>query len=89
MEVVEGKLRPMLPHEDNDQLGELINLVSQSWDQDASAGPSFARIASAFVSSRSSRRCHDFCFQSVARCIAIATPSEVQIGPRPVREHIA
>ncbi|KAJ6745816.1 hypothetical protein OIU74_028475 [Salix koriyanagi] len=71
MEVVEGKLRPMLPHEDNDQLGELINLVSQSWDQDASAGPSFARIA------------------SVARCIAIATPSEVQIGPRPVREHIA
>ncbi|KAG5244088.1 serine/threonine-protein kinase [Salix suchowensis] len=42
----QGKLRPMLPHEDNDQLGEFINLVSQSWDQDASAGPSFARIAS-------------------------------------------
>ncbi|KAF9680964.1 hypothetical protein SADUNF_Sadunf06G0176300 [Salix dunnii] len=46
MEVAEGKLRPMLPHEDNDQLGELINLISQSWDQDASGRPSFARITS-------------------------------------------
>ncbi|KAL9400022.1 hypothetical protein Peur_008983 [Populus x canadensis] len=46
MEVAEGKLRPMLPHEDNDQLGELIDLISQSWDQDASVRPSFATITS-------------------------------------------
>ncbi|KAJ6914773.1 hypothetical protein NC651_016910 [Populus alba x Populus x berolinensis] len=46
MEVAEGKLRPMLPHEDNDELGELIDLISQSWDQDASVRPSFATITS-------------------------------------------
>ncbi|KAG6770479.1 hypothetical protein POTOM_026163 [Populus tomentosa] len=46
MEVAEGKLRPMLPHEDNDQLGELIDLIPQSWDHDASVRPSFATITS-------------------------------------------
>ncbi|KAJ6924297.1 hypothetical protein NC652_017548 [Populus alba x Populus x berolinensis] len=46
MEVAEGKLRPMLPHEDNDQLGELIDLISQSWDHAASVRPSFATITS-------------------------------------------
>lgn len=43
MEVAEGNLRPMLPKK-NDQLGELIDLICLSWDQDASVRPSFATI---------------------------------------------
>ncbi|XP_065851217.1 serine/threonine-protein kinase STY46-like [Euphorbia lathyris] len=45
MEVAEGYLRPMLP-EDNGKLGELINLICLSWDQDASVRPTFATITS-------------------------------------------
>ncbi|KAJ9168172.1 hypothetical protein P3X46_019731 [Hevea brasiliensis] len=45
MEVAEGHLRPTLP-EDNGQLGEIINLICLSWDQDASVRPSFATITS-------------------------------------------
>ncbi|KAL5728643.1 non-specific serine/threonine protein kinase [Ranunculus cassubicifolius] len=43
--VSEGKLRPALP-EDDGQLGELIQLICHSWDEDASIRPSFAVIAS-------------------------------------------
>ncbi|KAE8714046.1 Mechanosensitive channel of small conductance-like 10, putative isoform 1 [Hibiscus syriacus] len=45
MEVGEGKLRPALP-EDNGELGEVIELICQSWDEDASVRPAFASITS-------------------------------------------
>ncbi|XP_040364578.1 serine/threonine-protein kinase STY46 [Rosa chinensis] len=44
MEVVEGKLRPRLPDDNDGQLGELIELICLSWDGDASIRPSFATI---------------------------------------------
>ncbi|KAL6216840.1 hypothetical protein ACLB2K_010058 [Fragaria x ananassa] len=44
MEVVEGKLRPRLPDDDDGQLGELIELICLSWDGDASIRPSFDTI---------------------------------------------
>ncbi|KAE8676002.1 hypothetical protein F3Y22_tig00111640pilonHSYRG00248 [Hibiscus syriacus] len=43
LEVGEGKLRPALP-EDNGELGEVIELICQSWDEDASVRPTFATI---------------------------------------------
>ncbi|KAJ8750549.1 hypothetical protein K2173_015708 [Erythroxylum novogranatense] len=46
MEVAEGNVRPALPEDDGHQLGELINLICLSWNQDASLRPSFARITS-------------------------------------------
>ncbi|EEF46121.1 serine-threonine protein kinase, putative [Ricinus communis] len=46
MEVAEGNLRPMLPEDHSGQLGELINLICLSWDQDASIRPSFATVTS-------------------------------------------
>ncbi|XP_027356919.1 serine/threonine-protein kinase STY46-like [Abrus precatorius] len=46
MEVVEGKLRPMLPsRDDGDQLGELVDLVCLCWDGTPSTRPSFATIS--------------------------------------------
>ncbi|CAJ1972919.1 unnamed protein product [Sphenostylis stenocarpa] len=44
MEVVEGKLRPKLPRDDVDKLGELIDLICLCWDQTPSTRPSFATI---------------------------------------------
>ncbi|XP_038698818.1 serine/threonine-protein kinase STY46-like [Tripterygium wilfordii] len=44
MEVGEGKLRPALPKDHEGNLGELIDLISISWDQDASIRPSFATV---------------------------------------------
>ncbi|KHN32178.1 Putative serine/threonine-protein kinase/receptor R831 [Glycine soja] len=46
MEVVEGKLRPLLPsRDDGDQLGELIDLICLCWDGNPSTRPSFATIS--------------------------------------------
>ncbi|KAK7321575.1 hypothetical protein VNO77_32364 [Canavalia gladiata] len=47
MEVVEGKLRPKLPSDDDDddaQLGDLIHLICLCWDTNPSTRPSFATI---------------------------------------------
>lgn len=45
MEVMEGNLRPRLPNDvEYGQLGELLHLISVSWDGDASIRPSFATI---------------------------------------------
>ena len=44
MEVVEGKLRPMLPSEGVGQMGELINLIQLCWHGNPSTRPSFAAI---------------------------------------------
>ncbi|KAK7410171.1 hypothetical protein VNO78_00741 [Psophocarpus tetragonolobus] len=46
MEVVEGKLRPVLPSNDKgEQLEELIDLVCLCWDANPSTRPSFATIS--------------------------------------------
>ncbi|KAJ1442859.1 Serine-threonine/tyrosine-protein kinase, catalytic domain [Sesbania bispinosa] len=42
MEVVEGKLRPVLPCDDVGQLKELIDLICLCWDSNPSTRPSFA-----------------------------------------------
>ncbi|XP_020236594.1 serine/threonine-protein kinase STY13 [Cajanus cajan] len=45
MEVVEGKLRPVLPSkEDGDEVGELIDLICLCWDANPSTRPSFVTI---------------------------------------------
>lgn len=45
MEVVEGKLRPKLPCDDDvDKLGELIHLICLCWDSNPTTRPSFATI---------------------------------------------
>ncbi|KAL2317950.1 hypothetical protein Fmac_031826 [Flemingia macrophylla] len=44
MEVVEGKLRPKLPCDHIEQMGELIELVCLCWDTNPSIRPSFATI---------------------------------------------
>ncbi|XP_047165222.1 serine/threonine-protein kinase STY17-like [Vigna umbellata] len=45
MEVVEGKLRPKLPCDDDvDKLGELIDLICLCWDPNPTTRPSFATI---------------------------------------------
>ncbi|TKY74868.1 tyrosine kinase [Spatholobus suberectus] len=51
MEVMEGKLRPVLPSRDNgEQLGELIDLVCLCWDANPYTRPSFATINSSLKS---------------------------------------
>ncbi|EXB74866.1 Putative serine/threonine-protein kinase/receptor [Morus notabilis] len=45
MEVVESNLRPRL-REDDGQLGELIDLICRSWNEDAAIRPPFATITS-------------------------------------------
>lgn len=46
MEVVEGKLRPMLPsRDDGEQLGELIDVIRLCWDGNPSTRPSFDTIS--------------------------------------------
>ncbi|KAK8550390.1 hypothetical protein V6N13_118909 [Hibiscus sabdariffa] len=45
LEVGEGKLRPALP-DDNGELGEVIELICGSWDEDASVRPAFENITS-------------------------------------------
>jgi len=46
MEVVENKLRPKLPCDDDDvgKLRELLHLISLCWDQNPTTRPSFATI---------------------------------------------
>lgn len=44
LEVSEGRLRPKLP-EDDGQSGEIRDLISCSWHQDAESRPNFARIS--------------------------------------------
>jgi len=45
MEVVEGKLRPKLPCDDDvDEVGELIDLICLCWHQNPTTRPSFATI---------------------------------------------
>ncbi|XP_061374928.1 serine/threonine-protein kinase STY8-like [Gastrolobium bilobum] len=51
MEVVEGKLRPMLPSQDDGfQLEELIDLICLCWDGNPSTRPSFSTINSSLKS---------------------------------------
>ncbi|RDX84607.1 putative serine/threonine-protein kinase SIS8, partial [Mucuna pruriens] len=46
MEVVEGKLRPVLPlRDEGEQLGDLIDLICLCWDASSSIRPSFATIS--------------------------------------------
>ncbi|KAK8547341.1 hypothetical protein V6N13_098053 [Hibiscus sabdariffa] len=45
LEVGEGKLRPSLP-DDNGELGEVIELICRSWDEDACVRPAFENITS-------------------------------------------
>ncbi|XP_059664122.1 serine/threonine-protein kinase STY8-like [Cornus florida] len=44
MEVVEGRLRPRLPEDENHLLEDLIDLIKHSWDEDADMRPSFEMI---------------------------------------------
>lgn len=45
MEVVEGKLRPVLPQDDEDgEIGELVHVITLCWDADPSIRPPFATI---------------------------------------------
>ncbi|KAK7261026.1 hypothetical protein RIF29_27329 [Crotalaria pallida] len=44
MEVVEGKLRPLLPSNDDGMMKELIDLICLCWDGNPSIRPSFATI---------------------------------------------
>ncbi|KAK1263077.1 Serine/threonine-protein kinase EDR1 [Acorus gramineus] len=48
LEVGEGRLRPTLPGND-DQLQELINLIQQSWNGEATCRPSFSIITSSLL----------------------------------------
>lgn len=46
MEVAEGNLKPKLPEDHGEIMGELTNLISISWDQDASIRPTFSTVTS-------------------------------------------
>ena len=44
MEVANNGLRPALPKHDAEKLKELLELIRNSWDEDAAIRPSFATI---------------------------------------------